>query len=225
MIEVESVPLEGWPFPVPGLITDLVLSMDDRFLYFANWLHGDMRQYDVSDPREPEADRRSSGSAACSASRATPAADLNGGAATCSSSPTTGAACTSPTRSTRPGTTSSTRAALLAASRQLRPERRHGDRPRLLRRLPRPPRRPRAGARGAPAERRLHDGDLPMIARPHHGDPRRGERAPTRAGRRGHGDRRLDRRPGATPPATTSAPGPGSERKSAHVAPRALAPS
>jgi 56kDa selenium binding protein (SBP56) len=32
--------LEGWPFPVPGLITDLVLSMDDRFLYFSNWLHG-----------------------------------------------------------------------------------------------------------------------------------------------------------------------------------------
>jgi selenium-binding protein 1 len=54
VIEVESVPLEGWPFPVPGLITDLVLSMDDRFLYFANWLHGDIRQYDVSDPRNPK---------------------------------------------------------------------------------------------------------------------------------------------------------------------------
>jgi methanethiol oxidase len=53
VIEVESVPLEGWPFPVPGLITDLVLSMDDRFLYFANWLHGDVRQYDVSDPTSP----------------------------------------------------------------------------------------------------------------------------------------------------------------------------
>jgi selenium-binding protein 1 len=54
MIEVESVELEGWPFPVPGLITDLVLSMDDRFLYFANWLHGDVRQYDVSDPTNPK---------------------------------------------------------------------------------------------------------------------------------------------------------------------------
>jgi selenium-binding protein 1 len=53
VIEVDSVPLDGWPFPVPGLITDLVLSMDDRFLYFANWLHGDLRQYDVSDPRNP----------------------------------------------------------------------------------------------------------------------------------------------------------------------------
>ncbi|WP_432823828.1 LVIVD repeat-containing protein, partial [Trichloromonas sp.] len=40
---------------VPGLITDLVLSMDDRYLYFANWLHGDIRQYDVSDPAQPRA--------------------------------------------------------------------------------------------------------------------------------------------------------------------------
>ena len=38
---------------MPGLITDLVLSMDDRFLYFSNWLHGDLRQYDISDPANP----------------------------------------------------------------------------------------------------------------------------------------------------------------------------
>ncbi len=57
VIAGESVELDGWPFPVPGFITDLVLSMDDRFLYFANFLHGDLRQYDVSDPRNPEADR------------------------------------------------------------------------------------------------------------------------------------------------------------------------
>jgi methanethiol oxidase len=54
VIEEESVPLEGWPFPVPGLITDQVLSMDDRFLYLANWLHGDVRQYDVSEPASPK---------------------------------------------------------------------------------------------------------------------------------------------------------------------------
>jgi len=54
VIAVESVPLEGWPFPVPGLITDLLISMDDRFLYMANWLHGDVRQYDVSDPTDPK---------------------------------------------------------------------------------------------------------------------------------------------------------------------------
>jgi len=53
IITVPSVELEGWPIPVPGLITDLVLSMDDRFLYFSDWLHGDLRQYDVSDPSHP----------------------------------------------------------------------------------------------------------------------------------------------------------------------------
>ncbi len=53
VIAVEGVEQEGWPFPVPGLITDLVVSMDDRFLYFSNWLHGDLRQYDISDPANP----------------------------------------------------------------------------------------------------------------------------------------------------------------------------
>ena len=54
LIATEAVELEGWPFPVPSLITDLVVSMDDRFLYFSNWLHGDLRQYDVSDPENPK---------------------------------------------------------------------------------------------------------------------------------------------------------------------------
>jgi selenium-binding protein 1 len=53
VIAVESVELAGWPFPVPGLVTDLLVSMDDRFLYFSNWLHGDLRQYDISDPANP----------------------------------------------------------------------------------------------------------------------------------------------------------------------------
>jgi len=53
-IQVESQEVEGWPFAVPGLITDLVLSLDDRWLYFSNWLHGDLRQYDVSDPSKPK---------------------------------------------------------------------------------------------------------------------------------------------------------------------------
>lgn len=54
VISVEPIEMQGWPFPVPGLITDLVLSLDDRFLYFSNWLHGDLRQYDVSDPAHPK---------------------------------------------------------------------------------------------------------------------------------------------------------------------------
>jgi selenium-binding protein 1 len=53
-IQVEPVEVAGWPFPVPGLITDLIVSMDDRFLYFSDWLHGDLRQYDISDPANPK---------------------------------------------------------------------------------------------------------------------------------------------------------------------------
>jgi selenium-binding protein 1 len=53
VIAVDPVELDGWPFPVPGLITDLVLSLDDKALYFSNWLHGDLRRYDVSDPANP----------------------------------------------------------------------------------------------------------------------------------------------------------------------------
>jgi methanethiol oxidase len=53
VVEVESKEVAGWPIPVPGLITDLIVSMDDRYLYFSNWLHGDLRQYDISDPAHP----------------------------------------------------------------------------------------------------------------------------------------------------------------------------
>ena len=38
---------------MPGLISVILLSMDDRFLYLSNWLHGDLRQYDISDPSKP----------------------------------------------------------------------------------------------------------------------------------------------------------------------------
>jgi len=49
---IKDVP--GWPFPVPGLITDLLVSLDDRYLYFSNWLHGDIRQYDITTPNKPK---------------------------------------------------------------------------------------------------------------------------------------------------------------------------
>ena len=55
---VVSVPpkkVEGWTLPkMPGLITDILLSLDDRFMYFSNWLHGDVRQYDITDRRNPK---------------------------------------------------------------------------------------------------------------------------------------------------------------------------
>src|SRR5262249_5728834 len=39
---------------VPPLVTDIDLSMDDRFLYVACWSTGDLQQYDVSDPLNPK---------------------------------------------------------------------------------------------------------------------------------------------------------------------------
>ncbi len=53
VVQMEPVEVEGWPFPVPPLTVDLLLSLDDRYLYLSNWLHGDVRQYDVSDPGRP----------------------------------------------------------------------------------------------------------------------------------------------------------------------------
>ncbi len=39
---------------VPPLVTDINLSLDDRFLYVSCWGTGEMRQYDVSDPFSPK---------------------------------------------------------------------------------------------------------------------------------------------------------------------------
>ena len=39
---------------VPPLISDIDLSMDDRFLYVSCWGTGEMRQYDVTNPRKPQ---------------------------------------------------------------------------------------------------------------------------------------------------------------------------
>ncbi len=38
---------------VPPLITDIILSLDDRFLYISCWGTGKFLQYDVSDPENP----------------------------------------------------------------------------------------------------------------------------------------------------------------------------
>lgn len=39
---------------VPPLITDIDLSLDDRFLYVSCWGTGELKQYDVSDPFNPK---------------------------------------------------------------------------------------------------------------------------------------------------------------------------
>ena len=37
-----------------GMITDIIISMDDKYVYFNNWLHGDIRQYDITNRRNPK---------------------------------------------------------------------------------------------------------------------------------------------------------------------------
>lgn len=55
VIQVPPKKVEGWVMPeMTALITDILISLDDRFLYFSNWLHGDLRQYDISDPKHPK---------------------------------------------------------------------------------------------------------------------------------------------------------------------------
>src|SRR5438132_1578131 len=50
----EQLPPALQPFgAVPPLVTDIDLSVDDRFLYVSCWGTGEFRQYDVSDPFNP----------------------------------------------------------------------------------------------------------------------------------------------------------------------------
>ena len=52
--DVEQLPPALKPFgAVPPLVTDINLSVDDRFLYVSCWGTGELKQYDVSDPAQP----------------------------------------------------------------------------------------------------------------------------------------------------------------------------
>jgi methanethiol oxidase len=61
-IEIPAEPAEAELLPpllkgfgaVPPLVTDINLSLDDRFLYVSCWGTGDFLQYDVSDPFSPK---------------------------------------------------------------------------------------------------------------------------------------------------------------------------
>lgn len=53
--DADKLPPPLKPFgAVPPLISDIDLSMDDRYLYVSCWGTGELRQYDVSDPMEPK---------------------------------------------------------------------------------------------------------------------------------------------------------------------------
>jgi methanethiol oxidase len=62
VIEIPAEPADADQLPpmlkgfkaVPPLVTDIDLSLDDRFLYVSCWGTGDLQQYDVSDPFAPK---------------------------------------------------------------------------------------------------------------------------------------------------------------------------
>ncbi|KZC05702.1 Selenium-binding protein 1, partial [Dufourea novaeangliae] len=55
VIQVPHKKVEGWLTPqMSGMITDILISLDDKYLYLSNWLHGDVRQYDISDTKNPK---------------------------------------------------------------------------------------------------------------------------------------------------------------------------
>lgn len=45
--------IDGARKEVGGMMADIIISLDDRWLYMNNWLHGDVRQYDISS-EEPQ---------------------------------------------------------------------------------------------------------------------------------------------------------------------------
>lgn len=55
---IEAIPkrkVSGWILDeMPGLLTDNIISMDDRFMYVSLWLHGEVRQYNIEDRSKPK---------------------------------------------------------------------------------------------------------------------------------------------------------------------------
>lgn len=89
VIEIPAEPADAERLPpllkgfgaVPPLVTDIDLSLDDRFLYVSCWGTGELRQYDVSDPFQPiqTASVRLGGIARRTAHPGQPDKALNGG--------------------------------------------------------------------------------------------------------------------------------------------------
>ncbi|XP_026543736.1 methanethiol oxidase-like [Notechis scutatus] len=55
VVQIPNKLVSGWHEPeMTAFITCMVISLDDRFLYLSNWFHGDVRQYDITDPHCPQ---------------------------------------------------------------------------------------------------------------------------------------------------------------------------
>jgi methanethiol oxidase len=89
VIEIPAEPADAEALPpllkgfkaVPPLVTDINLSLDDRFLYVSCWGSGEFRQYDVADPFNPRLNStiRLGGMVSRTAHPSKPGVPLNGG--------------------------------------------------------------------------------------------------------------------------------------------------
>ncbi|XP_009287590.1 PREDICTED: selenium-binding protein 1, partial [Aptenodytes forsteri] len=54
VIRIPAKDVTGWIMPkMPAFTVDLIISTDDKYLYLSNWLHGDIRQYELSKTCKP----------------------------------------------------------------------------------------------------------------------------------------------------------------------------
>ncbi|KAM3966113.1 methanethiol oxidase [Aphomia sociella] len=53
-IPAKKVSKDGVESELNGLMGDILISLDDKYLYLSCWLHGDVRQYDISDTKNPK---------------------------------------------------------------------------------------------------------------------------------------------------------------------------
>jgi selenium-binding protein 1 len=89
VIEIPAEPADPENLPpilkgfgaVPPFVTDINLSLDDRYLYISCWGSGEFRQYDVSDPMNPRLNSsvRMGGVVSRAAHPSQPGVPLNGG--------------------------------------------------------------------------------------------------------------------------------------------------
>lgn len=56
VIDIPSKQVEGYAggTSIPAMVTDILISLDDKYLYLSNWMHGDIRQYDISNTSQPK---------------------------------------------------------------------------------------------------------------------------------------------------------------------------
>lgn len=50
----KTLSADGVEKEIGGMMADILISLDDKWLYMNNWLHGDVRQYDITDPMKPK---------------------------------------------------------------------------------------------------------------------------------------------------------------------------